>query len=302
MKYLHLRFENAGLISSTDKYFVRDSLGQGENVACEKGKVGGHDMETPIPYTLLSNILHKLCGETPVPTKRQTFLERIPMFDEIAKNSFVKYDIEPVMGKFGIPTNSETFRTSKYAFNAHQNVETTFQLADGSMLKIPGRYSWDYLKRACGSNEVRKTLFTFLTKLIGTDCTKLTMTEMVKELSKHWGDDDFNAKVDAFLEKNPLVHKELKAPWERALFGKESTGANTSYNTRTPLLYTNGLARITFISGDIICPIDNEEVIQAIRENCGTATVLENGIIYVSHIGKHISIPDFETSYRKIFE
>ena len=77
MKYLHLKFENCGLIS------CGKSMGVSTSPHLTKmGKISlstdidkqnyGNDFSNPIPYTLLSNVLLTLCGEIPVPTKRKT--------------------------------------------------------------------------------------------------------------------------------------------------------------------------------------------------------------------------------------
>ena len=59
---------------------------------------------------------------------------------------------------------------------------------------------------------------------------------------------------------------------------------------------------MTYINGDIICPIENEEIIYAIIEKGdGSATLLENGIVYVNAIEKNEPIFNFKESFTKIY-
>ena len=296
MKYLCLKFRNAGLILSDDKHFIKDSTGHGKSV-----KHVGHDMKTPIPYTLLSNILHKLCGEIPVPSKRQTFLKRIKLFDEIAKKSYVNYNIKPIFNDKGRVINAERFITSKYAYNSHQQVKTYFTLHDGTVKCFDGRYTWCYLRKIFSEKENFDNLCSFLSNIIGDECQRYTMPQLITKLSFYWKNDSFNEKVDNFLKESPIISSTIKMPWKQVLFGRKATGSNTSYNTKTPLLYGHGIAKIVYVSGDIICPIDDERVIQALRNNGGVATILEGGLIYITGLENYEPVPNFREKYEKIF-
>lgn len=301
MKYLCLRFENAGLISSKEKHVVKDSTGHYKNKEYRGKEIGGHDMKTPIPYTLLSGVLHKLCGEIPVPSKRQTFLERIAVLDEIAKKSYVNYDIKPILNEKGYVTNAETFVTSKCHYNSHQKAYTEFTLYDGSVVNFNGRYTWDYLRRTFDSADNFDRLCSFISGIIDDNCEKYTMPQLVKKLSFYWGEDEFDKKVDEFLFENKQISSELKSAWKKTLFGKHATGNNTAYTSRTPLLYGHGIAKICYISGDIICPIDDERVIQALSENGGIASILEGGFVYITGLENYEPVPNFKEKWEKIF-
>ena len=103
------------------------------------------------------------------------------------------------------------------------------------------------------------------------------------------------------MKTNEEIDKELKRPWKLVLFGINGTGSNSVYNTRTPLLLSKGIGRGIRISGYIICPIEDERVIEALHENSGVARILEGGIIYAKSLTKEKPIPYFEEKYEKIF-
>ena len=58
---------------------------------------------------------------------------------------------------------------------------------------------------------------------------------------------------------------------------------------------------MTYLNGEIICPIENEAIIDAIINNGnGSATLLENGIIYVNAIENFEPIFNFKETFSKI--
>lgn len=294
-QYLVLKFENAGLVYGRGKHFVKSDYGnKGHNEKSE-----GHDIVTPIPYTLLSNVLHKLCGEIPVPSKRPTFLKRLEIFDNIAKNSYIKYDIKPLAKKSGYGyDNAEVFRTAKYAFDSHQNANTKFVLHDGSTIIYKGYYSWAYLEKTCENKANFDLVCDFLSDAIGEDCRKYTFEQMITKLSNYWNSDAFKAKAETFFKECKFLSK----PWVNLFTNNPKCSSNTKYSSKTPLLYTSGVSNIIYLRGEIVCPIDNDEVIQAIKENSGTATILEHGLIYVKGLKKCTHLMNFEDDYEKIFE
>jgi len=293
--YLILKFENAGLVYGRSKHFVRSTYGNVGNIEVSEG----HDCVTPIPYTLLSNILHKMCGEIPVPSKRPTIFHRSKVLDDIAKKSYVKYNIKPIANDKGYGyDNTEVFVTAKYAYNAHQKVDTKFTLHDGRVIERVGRYNWSYLEKACDSKANFDIVCNFLSDIIGEDCRKYTMKEFITKLSEYWDSEDFKAKFTQFLTEN----KFLSNAWVNLFTNKSSSGSNTSYTSKTPLLYTSGVSDIIYLDGQIVCPIDNEDVIQALHDNGGTATILEHGLVYIKKIVTNPNMINLEDGYEKIFD
>lgn len=302
-KYLYLRFENAGLIipDKINKHFIKNAANKGEYI-----KECGYDLTTPIPYHVLSGVLAHLCGEIPVPTKRQTNFKRIDVLDEIAKNSYVKYDIKPIIDEKGHILNAETFRTQKTAYNTEMKVSTTLVDFNGIEHNYKGKYNWDYLRRCFGDEEDFNKLVYFINDCLKNDVTQLTFPEMYLHLSKLHNNIQFHNKVENFLTNHQSISNELKSSWKYVLFGikhngKLPTAGNTSYSSRTALLYSSGTAKIVYISGNIICPIDNNTIIESLYENTGTATILEGGFVFTLGLENYPPVPNFEHKFEKIF-
>ena len=323
MKYLHLKFENAGLIHNIDYKTGKDldtnshliRTGPNEYQIYNKELNRGHDLKTPINWTTLSNVLHVLCGKTPVPTIQyhSDKLKRNEVLDEIAKKSYIKYDIKPIFESkpSAVPRvlNSEVFTFAKIKKNSHTGVVVNYELHNGEILHSQGSFNWVNLHRVCSSQEKFDALCHFLSEALGQECNPKTYTiqKLVYDISQYWGDENFKQKVQVFLSEWEEKKPQLLAPWKGILFGdikadksgKLKVEMNTCYYSKCPLVIKSNVSRIIYVSGHIICPIDNEEVIQWIRRNKGVARILEGGMVYIHSL----SAPDgFEYDYEKIFE
>lgn len=304
MYYLHLKFRNSGLIQcgssmgkSTSPQLERDKNIIGEYVKNDQNF--GHDVTNPIPYTLLSNVLHVLCGEIPVPTKRQSLFQRIPILDEIAKNSFVKYDSPLLFNKFGKIANIEFFQTQKWQPDSTLKIQDTFTLHDGTTKKIDGWYNWDYFRRGIRDKEARDIIINFIESIINVNPLKLTLKQTVFELSKYWDTNDFKNSLDAFLSE----HKKLYTlPWLKVFFNTNATGRNTAPDSSTPLTNCKGVGGIVYLNGEIICPFDSDDIYNAIVNNgCGVSNLLEQGIVYVVGLEKYHPYGSFSEDWVQIF-
>ena len=80
MRYIKINFQSAKLIIDDSNYNL--------NVT-DKNFV---DMNHLIKLEPLSNMLHVLLGERPVPTNKITFNKRINSIDDVVKNGYVKID------------------------------------------------------------------------------------------------------------------------------------------------------------------------------------------------------------------
>ena len=309
MKYLHLKFENCGLILPTvfkgkvnpyKNFLSRDVNDYNKAII---GNSYGHDISNPVPYTLLSNVLHVLCGEIPVPTKRYTIFKRNEILDEIAKNSYIKYDngFNPEDdGSYA----KEMFQSRKYHWNSTLDISDAFKLANGEFKLRKGFYSWDYFEREYGNSEKYDIMIFFIEHLIGVNPLKLTFETAIYELSKIW--ETKKDEINQFITEGPKYRK----PWLATFFNFEEknkagkikvTGTNTSPESVIPLVNIIGITYKTTISGEIICPIDNEDILYKLMNNgiC-VAKLLEGGIVYPLGLEKYMPYANIEEDFIKI--
>ena len=316
MKYLHLKFKNAGLLSfrkggngaaSPHYMYNQEKFGDTDTDRYSKG----HDLENPIPYTLLSNVLHCLCGEIPVPTKRISIFTRSEELDKIAQNSHFKFETDLYFDKRGNPLFKETYQTQKNNANTVAKNTLMFKLHDGAWKTIIGHYCWAYFdKQFKKDSDIHKNYLTIIQKYIGVNPRTLNMRQVVFELSKHWDKEEFINDVVKFLKEN----KKSRKAWNELFFNfnidikgdevvidRKPTEGNGNYRGATPILNIRGINYVTRLNGDIICPIEDENIINRIKEGKGFANFLEGGLIYVDTIDFFEPIPNYKDSFKPIF-
>lgn len=313
MGYLVLKFENANLIRSVSiskktkkptHLLIHGGESNGMSNIERVLDATGHDWINPIPYTTLSNVLHCLCGEIPVPTKKRSLFKRNPIYDEIAKNSYVRYDVKPEFNDKGYITNDEIYQTAKWAYDSNMTYPSFFNLSDGTIKEMNGYYHWSNIKKNITYGTDYEDLLKLIEEVIGVKPEDLSVPQVVYEMSKHYNEDTFKEKVDNFIkERKKMVNgkKRILSCFYNLFFNKISTSGNIDLRTsNTPLALNNGIGGKLSLSGEIICEI-TDEIADKIRQNKGVANLLEFGIIYVTGYEKYEPVPNYKEKYEKIY-
>lgn len=306
MGYLILKFKNANLIKVDGKNKNHVLIHGGNNPSFEKVSNNGHDFINPIPFTLVSNILHCLCGEIPVPSNKKSLFKRNEVYDNIAKNSYIKYDNKPIFSEKGYIYNTEIFQTKKWQFDSTMKYSTIFRLYDGSEKTMSGHYNWDIIKRSFYDDDYND-LINFIHSVIHINPITLSFPQVIYELSKFYKDETFAEKVKSFYE----VHKGMRdgkkrfPDWTYDLFFNYKVGKGKGDNlplksSRTPLLINNGIGEKFSLSGTIISEI-TDEIADKIRQNKGVANLLEFGLIYVAGYEKYEPVSNYKEIYERIY-
>ena len=319
MGYLILKFENANLIRSVSisKKTKRRVEAQQTHLLIHGGELlnnsniekvtdaTGHNWNNPIPYTTLSNVLHCFCGEIPVPTKKRSLFKRNPVYDEIAKNSYVEYDVKPIFNEYGYIENDEIYQTAKWAYNSNMPYSSFFNLYDGSIKKINGYYyHWDYIRKNITYGTDFEDLVKLIEEIIGVNPLSFSVFQVVYEMSKYYDDKAFQDKVDKFIkerEKKVNGKKRILSCFYNLFFNKLCTSNNIDLETsNTPLALNNGIGGKLSLSGKIICEI-TDKIADKIRKNKGVANLLEFGLIYVVGYEKYEPVPNYKEKDERIY-
>ena len=301
MKYLTIRFENASLIlpnknetpKKNKKGLTFRQYTQGVGITA----YDECDLENPIGADQLSNVLHVMCGLAPIPTKRKTIFTRNEELYNIAKNSYIKYDKGC---NNDIDRKSEMFQASKYAEDSHLQIST--KIGDEV---YSGFYNWAYfLRRFYKNKDLLKKILNFFNKVLSSEnvMKDYKFDEFVIEFHKHLSDDD----VKAFDAENRKAYSDkgspLGGPFYAVIFeAKKPLGNNTVYFQSTPILASHSVEyKKGKLSGTIIIPIENEDIIEQIR-NCGcNPTILDGGLVTIVELKNRINETILETDYTKI--
>lgn len=299
MKMIHLTFNNAGYFPqcrNTPKNY-QYSEKDGKYVHAE---VGSQNFAEPVTVNIVANVLRALAGDVPVPTLKPNDIERNPIYEEIASKSYVKYD-NPMVDEKGRPALMESLNLNKsHVIDANNKLTQTFILFDGSKLIVNGCYNWHYFDETfTDDGNFKEALLKFIEDIVEVENIRLySFGNMITMLSRYWNTSDFDSKVEKFLFDNKCTVTMFNTPWCYMLFhcvykkgkvvhppknekGEEyRAGSNAAWNFKTPLLYTKGIGQVKHIDGDIYCPA-SDALMECIKNNTGTATILDGGLIYI---------------------
>lgn len=310
MIYLHFKFENCGMLLPSKKSYPHITcVGMDSKMVKTNG---GYDFDNPIPYTLFSNVLHVLAGEIPVPTKKEILrnvyldrkLKRLPIFDEIAKNSYVRYytDFRYKDGNKEF-IYGENFHMNKFKYDSENLAKSYYRTVDG-FKKAGGYHNWNLFRRSCADEQEYQDKLGFIKSVIGAEPLDFTFEEVVYELSKHWNE-DISKAMDEYCESigRKIV---FNYSWDNVILGANKTGSSIHHKTRTYMPTVNGLGKIAYLNGEIISQIDMDEdtermLVEKIMKGSGVARMLEGGIIYLVGIEKYEPVSNFKDKFNRIF-
>lgn len=309
MRYLVLKFDGSGLCVKGERHFR--TYGVGTKTETDVSD----NIEEPVPYTLLSNVLHVLCGEVPIPTKKsigtkdmpKSRLNRVSVLDDIAKNSYVHYNRllgHPVKVGKELKTDigyTELVRT--YKFNWNSNTKSMDEY-----------HTWHYLKLHFGKDKEAHSLFLdMVRRTVG--CEKLPddieecmhlCRKKCEGMSQEERDaivlDTFGSLMKGKKTMTAIGAKYALTPWLSALGFKNGDSNNIKSSSRTPVIITSGIMTQLKIEGIIVCPIDNDAVVDKIMEGCGSATFMEGGIIRVIGLENSFPYPNKDIFFNRIFD
>ena len=269
-------------------------------------------------------------------------INRPDVCDEMAKNSYyhitspVDCDgvfIKQVIGDdgeyYGIVSNgmnncgSEFMRSAKAALNSNRGGETIlFVDEEGNEVKVNGTYNFAMLLRLFNDDVNHpgyKRMISFISELLNVDDvrTKYTFGEMTRRLYEMSDKQEYKDKVGLFYdEMKPLWDNGgNQSAWFYNIFkyGKEIKTMNTdlhdSYSSKSAIPKTylrnnNGdKIRRASVDGEIIVPITDENVYNALLNSKGFCTFLDGGVCEITAFSDNkngLTFDDFENEWKKI--
>lgn len=332
MRYLHLKFDDAGLYIENNRRVMggRKVLVNNDNFYMNEKYIDRPiDIKTPIGVNQISNMLHAMLGLAPIPSKRNSALTNFKeefqnkeIYDLAKNHAFInystsyKYDDEKdrkenmnMLKKY-----SYTTQMAKPSQDTHMPCTTYF-----GGKTINGNYNWDYFIRRFRTkqnHEFLNELLTLFNEVTGKkDVIKEfnSFTDFAIEFREHSEDkiviDFIKEHKDQLSNKNKVIG----GPFLSLLFKKkiennsyqpnEIINCNTTYYSLTPLLNNKGIdfSRVNF-SGEILIEIENEELIDRLHEYGSIPTILDGGLIRVIGCKKLPPYPDWKDKFTKIYE
>jgi hypothetical protein len=261
-KYIKLRFENAKLYPKNKK--TKDFIANLD--VDNKGKVffkhskRADDMvssfKEPITVHQVSNMLHTLVGERPVPSFRLASYKRNEDIFNIAKGSFIKINTP----KTKVKKNGEDVETfmleltkqNKAAHNSWSN---------------PNVVHWFKVKKMM--DETYDEFINLINKAVGYDVTLRPFEELLNYYEKYG--DKLNETLN-FLKQN-------KKSGVYVFLTSENPGRyQITCNGRVLEVVNSGIDYAYFLDGEILIPYDENFVLKLIKDN---TNILDGGHVEI---------------------
>jgi hypothetical protein len=250
-KFLILDFKNSGLFrtnrNTKDKIIINDGR------VCRKYERSIEDeFDEPITVHQISNLLHVLFGERPVPKNKPVCYNVIDHYFEMASNSFLKINNFIDGGGNFV---SEKIRLNKSSWDA----------------KAETKMNWELTRRLLDEHyeiflEMVKDVFNHTPKTI-------TFNELCNLIKK--SKDRRVGEVFDFLKSKRKI-----SFYNYIFMGNKS---EVSANGRIRLTLLNGIDNKNVFEGSIIVPVNDDDIIK-LKNSKGCGTLLDGGAVFIKGV------------------
>ena len=282
-KYLILNFRNAKLFRKFNKEKVNRKC-KDYSLDVIIGKRKSRDFlpsfVEPITVHQISNMIHVLFNERPVPSLRTSFYNRNEYYFEKAQNSYLKIDT-PKITKNGEDFYYETTHVKKGIHDAWNPAPQT---------------NWEMAKRYIDDKEKLTIFINKLNEVLGFDPEQksfLVIREMVSMLP-------IEKRLD--LYDTILNLKDITGMIDYfgsykgdGVFNNPIESAITHRCNKMTRMVNMGLETAAMLSGQIIVPVNNDDIEKLRTLSKGHATILDGGLVWIDSVqdGANISVEDF---------
>lgn len=271
MYYLKLKFKNAKLfISRNTKDFTFDIYG--EKKSRDKNLVLGES----IHVNHISNVLHVLFGERPVPSLRASIYNKSAKLNDLALNSYIKIDNYMINNTKNNTMNfvTELTQTKKAVFNSYNPAV---------------QMNWNIIENYFG--EYYDSFIEFIENLtniknIRNNYSNISLIEILKP---------YNTQITNYI-------KPIKKSALNDYLLRQSTSEMVRLS-KTLLTINRGIDTITKLHGEILIPLSDDDLELFENVSTGTANILDGGLVYIEDLLSDYDISTDEIDkYKKVSE
>lgn len=322
MYYLYLEFKSADLIVDSKSNSKSTDYRRDEN-SIYKSTSYEVDLDNPLKVNHISNMLHYLFGYPPVPSMRKSiFTINEEIYDLALNHSYVKYDNKYfyITKKGDKRFLTTTFWSQKANFDSNRRV-TTFVGSE----KYQGNFTWEsfkaqfkpkwfnypsFVKMKERNKNCDEPLFdivkNFFNKLLGCEdvIKKYSFPEFLVEIRKYVDSDEMKSFKKEYGDRLKIISSQ---GWYEAVFNGNIKNSTTSHNcgcsSKCPILERHGIKskKVTY-NGRIIVEIENEKLIEELRQYGRIPTIMDGGVVKILGIGKLPPMFDWKEEFTKISE
>jgi hypothetical protein len=221
----------------------------------------------------VSNLLHVLAGERPVPTLRKSCMQKDQQIFDLARESLVK--VEEI-------SKDET-KTVRKAVKDSWNTVTLWYHLNGKDVKIKGSLVYhDRLRRYLG-NDLYERLLNVLKEVSGCNDPRYDFSAhgAIEYLNAHNQDQQVVSFIAQCRISQRSAIANLLEPNGNIASIDIHQGTGCKLNT---LVVNSGIEKVRTISGTIYVPINSEIMLERFRNGGGVATFLEGGFAYIEGV------------------
>lgn len=273
-KILLLKFSNARLFRKFNRK-TKKNIYTKDKIFCPLGinnvnrNQVPHFIE-PITKHQISNMLHVLFNERPVPTLRKSFYDKNEYYMNKADESYLKINT-PKIRKF---EDGEDFYYEKQHIK-----KAVFNAWNGEV-----KPDWFIVKRYIDNNNMFNDFVSMLNGLLNTnDVTKLTFLDvigLVRKLPSNLICELYNYIENKMIGKLSITYT----------FGiKRDNLIEPSYsqitqNMNNGITINNGIDTVLNLDGEIAIPVNNEDIFNLKNNSKGFAKLLDGGLVWIDSI------------------
>lgn len=218
----------------------------------------------------VSNLLHVLAGERPVPTLRKSCMQIDESLYNLARKSFV--EVEEI-------SRDET-KTVRKAVKDSWNTVTLWYHLNGKDVKIKGGLIYHNRLQRYLNDDLYVHLIDVLKEVSGCNdpCSDFSAHEAIEYLNAHNHDRRIRLLISKCRESQRSAIANLIEPNGNIASIDIHQGTGCKLNT---LVVNSGIEKVRSISGTIYVPISSDVMLERFRNGGGVATFLEGGFAYI---------------------
>lgn len=264
MKYLILNFKDAGLFRKIDKNGV--NIKSKDTIFTNNVNIDRHQVPyfvEPITVHQISNMIHVLFNERPVPSLRTSMYEKNDYYFQKAKSSFLVINNPKVnFDNFYY----ETMQTTKAKWNSWAIV--------GS--------NWELVEKYIGNKENYAILKNKLSELLPTiDVPFASVINSIRSLPIEKRIEIYNT-IESLNGCGGLYY--CIGINKNGELTKPDTSKITSAPKRCARTINRGIGSVAKLSGQVLVPVTDDDINFLKTKSKGCATLLDGGLVWIDSI------------------
>ncbi len=266
-KYLILQFKNARYF-----HFKKDKseyIFEGYNKRSRENEMFFIE---PITVNHISNIIHVLFNQRPIPSFRKVFYKADEKLFLKAMDSFLKIDSD-------IYQKTIKSGEKRYSVEVMQSKKAVYNSWNPNTFVY-----WERVKKLLG-NKWFPIFVDVIKQELKLDPLKISFKELKTMLVNL---KDNSSEINSMFEQ---LNKNGKKSLYNYIY---LDGKDINQNPRTALNVISGFKRVIKLKGEIRIPVNDDDLVR-LNESKGTATILDGGLVYIKGVMFEDSLSDWDS-------